>query len=200
MEFKEGQTVEVQLPNSNEFSIGVISSIITEVPKGKGELMYGIPWGNPLPLIGVKMVHHNNKLLWADGNDVKNSTIRATEKVILPAQSLRKELEDIVVDLSPAAKELGEEACEPTSLLNTCSNIENLLLPLMEEEVFACEKRSAILGEFDHEVFEFRSTKVGRMMRHQGVPGFFLKIRVDGYAPPTFELRVTETYWWGKRD
>jgi hypothetical protein len=198
-DFKVGDSVDVLLPDGKTWKFGQeITHIIEKYPEAKGELMWGIPWGNPFPLIGISI---DGRGLHADGTDIEKGNIKHSEKKIEKPRSLEEELSSIIVDKSEAYTDLDEEdssGAKGSLWSHMPELLQELIKPLLKMNVFPCDIRTASLGEFDNASFTLTSTKIGRAVRNSGQPGFVLTITVDGYAPTTMDLQINEAFYWGE--
>ena len=201
--FKKSDMVEI---NGSIYK-GLAEVLAVMLAWPKGEASYS--WSYSLPLPQMLIRTRSGETLRLDGKDLFEGMAKATQAAIPEPQTLETILKKVVVDSSQAYADLGEDPDEDgskKSLFQSCKSILPFLKPLLDQKVFfggvedGDDVESVELGEFDSHTFHFRSVKTGRAMRNSGQAGFELSIKVDGYAPTTFELKVSESYWWGKEE
>jgi len=159
----------------------------------KGELPYGFDIRSPKPQVGVKF-EDGQKIVY-NAFDILDGKLKKTDLSLHLPKTLEEVLKNTIIkrdfDFAPDSITLWEDT----------EDLHDFFKPLLNKEVYLKEyKKEVDLCEFDRFTYRFSSILEGVLMRNSGVPAFVLKLMVDGYAPTTFDLSISEVYCYGKEE
>ena len=194
--FNNGDIVEVT--GILKSGVGKIFNSYYPTKQPKGELLYCFTYSESFPQLDVNF--EDGKRIHYNGNDLLQGKIKKTDKTFNEAKKLRDWMNELIIDTTQACKDLsyldeGTEEVKET-LFEESKDIIKFISPLLDEDVFVDTHEEIFLGEFDSHTYVFKSANIGSALRNSGIPAFELFIYVDGYAPVTFELKVSEVYFW----
>jgi len=187
--FKNGEIVEV----NGDFKSGIGKVFATFYPNTQptGEMAYGTVGNEPFPQIGIKF--GNGLEMHYNADDLLSGKIKRTNKNFEEPKKLEEFLNEIIIDASQAAQDLGYYGESLFTLKEACDKIMKFIKPLLKYKVRLCSDKECFLGEFDSYEFIFKAEKEGTMMCDSGIPAFELYINVDGYIPTTMKLFIHST-------
>ena len=178
--------------------------------KPTSEIAYGWSTSNPWPQVRVKGIAPENagKQIVFDAQDILDGNLVLHDGEYVPVvlkRPLREWLDMIIIDDGQSAIDMGYTPGDPRTLRETVKPrkiIWQLLTSFLDAMSVSysgkggkypvTEEKTYYLGEFDAHEFWFESASKGYAMRNSGVPAFSIRVVVDGYAPPTMSLKVTE--------
>ncbi len=191
-QYQNGQTVLCQMEEdgkavSEKWYTAKVEGFCLPPKKGQGELMYCWSYNRPFPQMIVTFENGHQERYC--GQDAIDKFVKTTEKEFKENVSLQKLMDSVTV-----VTYFEEEHSQ--TLTEACKNILPFIQPLLDKPVHSLDEDRIALGEFDSTILTITSVAEGKAMRNSGSKAFVLKIRLDGYAPNTFELKINETYFW----
>jgi hypothetical protein len=188
--FKKDQTILVKKEEDgidSDWYTAKVIGFLKEWPKK--EAMYHFSYDKPLPQLVVFLDDGSQQRYF--GQETIDKFVKTTKEDFKHPKLLSSLLEEIVIDLTPSLKSLGEDCDDYVSQkLIEMEEFKRIILPfitpILDKNVFDIKNKNIVLDEFDSSIIAIKSEKISMHGSHS----FEINIYIHGYDPMCFDIKI----------